>query len=278
MNPSIEVFNAKRDEIIRLLEIQKQLDVVSGESAAQQRDANEEQIAVLLFELKRFAVEKNLFSFMQGIIRALHKREQRLRGGPRFATIKEAQSILKYPNLTILAIEQTPTTGREIPMIAQITALDSTGAVLIDYSSANDDVKSEPLRYEALVQIWPTLLSVTSGHYTLWENTFELQMQLMDIAKRFGLEIPVVIGQSFLDLCQRYFGLLPLRPSLPEIDPLLVRYDIPTLCNVLGISLPELSHLTALEATGMLRLLEAMAQGETGKSVVPGTDHNDHTL
>ena len=254
MSPFIEEFNARVSDIVHLIEITERLEHNGGEIAAWQRNANREELDILLFDLERIALITGQRPRMRSIIRALTERKKRLPRGPSYIAIKEAQSILKNPSLVILDLEETLVNGLEIPEIAQLVAIDGTGSILFDHAFISQQ------NVTAIAQIWPKLLSVVTGHYTISDDILLAQVQLIDTAKRYDLDIPVLIGQSILDLSLRYLNMSSRAPWHTPSQEILL--DIVTLCEHLRVPLPGLPRPNALDrAISMLHIMQAMAQG-----------------
>jgi len=269
MNPNIKRFNKLLINIgLRLDKLEKS-DIVRGIDAAKLRYNEKERLYRLLEDLKRFAIEAGLLPRMQGIIHALEKRIERLPHGPHFPTVREAQSLLEYPNLGILAAEERPRSEHEAPEVARLVVTSSTGIIFFDdilpsllfacqqnmgLSASDEEAVS------VMTRLWPDLLSVVKGRFILSEDNLLTQIQLMVTAERFDLEPPVVIGCSALDLCHQYLETPSLAYIQAEESSLLT--DLASLCEQLGVPLTGFPRPTALDrAITMLHIMQAMAQG-----------------
>ena len=274
MNPNIKRFNKLLINIgLRLDKLEKS-DIVRGIDAAKLRYNEKERLYRLLEDLKRFAIEAGLLPRMQGIIHALEKRIERLPRGPHFPTVREAQSLLEYPNLGILAAEERPRSEHEPPEVARLVVTNSTGIILFDHILPSLQTPSllfacqqnmglsasDEEAVSVMTRLWPDLLSVVKGRFILSEDNLLTQIQLMVTAERFDLEPPVVIGCSALDLCHQYLETPSLAYIQAEESSLLT--DLASLCEQLGVLLPGFPRPTVLDrAIGMLHIMQAMAQG-----------------
>jgi hypothetical protein len=274
MNPSIETFNALVSEIVQQIQIVEQYSHTDGAEAARRRYEAEEKLYYLLNYLKHFALDVGIFPHMQSIITALEERIERLPYGASFPVVREVQSLLEFPNLGVLVAEERPSNMPGLPELVRLVVTDRAGYVLFDrelpalqaislsFVSQQGTVLSSADK-EAIVAmkaLWPDLLSVVRGRFLLSESLLLTQTQLMVTAQRYDLEVPVVIGESVLTLCQRYLTKPTLVPG--EAQETSLPTDLPAVIEAFGIPLSGLPHPGALDRAGtILQLLAAMAQG-----------------
>jgi hypothetical protein len=180
---------------------------------------------------------------------------------PEWSIIQWAQHILSYPNGRILVVDSL--FPADAALLLQILVLDFTGQVHLHHCIANESlhVQAECARFgidahdwhqaHALPQIWPALQAVLHGCYLLAWDLRQARLVLEQEAQRFGLEPLILIGEALSTQAIRCYQSSG-------------RTSLASLCAWIGHPLSPCAPIMD-RARGQLALLEAMAQGVSGK-------------
>jgi hypothetical protein len=250
-NSSIDIFNKKLVATVLVMEKEEQRPLITILSRKQHWEAVN-RIQALVMDLKRYAKQTGLSAKMKGVIEALEKRHQQLAKTPPWTVVSMAQSILQFPNLCVLEYDAVFNVHTMRPQLQQLVAVDRNAHVLFHHT-----LDGEPSRIASTVA---NLGTVIEGKYILAYDLMITQLLLDEMADRSSVEMPTLIGQSLADLSHLCLGLSPISLSagtkVGDMQGHATFYEDAIMRSL------ERSPETALDrAVGMLRMLQAMAQG-----------------
>ena len=172
----------------------------------------------LLAKLRAFAFDMEIYEVVAPTLYEFQKRVEQLPYVPDIRCITRAKNILDlHPR--IIVTKDIKLDEQELPELKQVTVVNTDGIVLFDQDFLPQQGHLEPLlegtsspellstRIEpvSMAYVWDELIKTVSGHYVLAYELSLIQLQLEVTADRFQLPIPVLIGDSILNLYSEYF-------------------------------------------------------------------------
>lgn len=275
-NLLLQSVQKKMQHIEHLLKQESQRTLLTGVKAIEERSAAEDTIQSLLFELTSLSLErKDIFPHIAPQLEQFAGQMVSLPFVPRIEALTWAQNLCQLKP-RILVINDDFDEHRQEAFIRQIAVLDWTTKLIFHQrfcgegssgtvSSSPHDLLSRNRGKTAslsVAQIWNDLLQAVSGHMIVTYSLPLAQIQLEVTAKRLHLKVPMLIGQSILDLCQRYLGYEKEEVSLEKEEAETVLPFSLALCRQLGDPFSEtISHDAVERARCILTVLQDIAQG-----------------
>ena len=173
----------------------------------------------LLAKLRSFAFDMEIYESVAPTLYEFQRRVGHLPYVPDVRCITRAKNILDLHPRIIVTKDMRPD-EQALPELKQVTVVSTDGIVLFDQDFLPQQVHLESLsedsssseqpstrREVSIAQMWDELIKVVSGHYVLAYELPLIQLQLEATADRFQLPVPVLIGESILDLYYEYLGI-----------------------------------------------------------------------
>jgi len=275
-NILLQSVHTKMKRIEHLLQQESQRTLLTGVKAIAERSAAEDTIQDLLSELTSLALQrKDICSHIAPRLEAFSEQLSSLPFVPRIEALTWAENLWQLKP-RILVINDDFDEHRQEAFIQQIAVLDWTKKLIFHHrfcgkqssfapSSSPKDLLSRK-RAEApsvpVAQMWNALLQAVSGHVIVTYSLPLAQIQLEVTAKRLHLKVPMLIGISLLDLCQRYLGYEKEEVSLEKEEAGPVLPFSSALCTQLGDPFSETISCDAVKrAEFIFTALQDITQG-----------------
>ncbi|GCF11809.1 hypothetical protein [Dictyobacter arantiisoli] len=266
-NLPMDTFNREVVTIDReLKKLETQDGPVTGYDLIAKWNITYAKISHVLNKLHAFALEMDMYGKVAPMLYELQQRVERLPYVPDIRDVTRAQNVLALSPSIVVTEDVQP--DKQEPELKRVTVVQNDGAILFDQDFLPTGIQKGALpAWDAptspttpslpLPQIWDDLTKAISGKYILAYDFVLIQMQLEVTALRFQLPIPVLIGESILDLYFAYHG----TNVLPTIDEPGGAFPIPTaFYNQLGAPFSRDASYTPVErAARILHILQGIA-------------------
>ncbi len=193
-------------------------DPIPGYDHVKQRNEVMTKILSLLAKLRSFAFDMEIYEIVAPTLYEFQQRVECLPYVPDIRCVTRVRNILDlHPR--IIVTKDIKLDEQELPELKQVTVVSTDGIVLFDQDFLPQQVHLESLsegtsspellstRIEpvSMAHVWDELIKTVSGHYVLAYELSLIQLQLEVTADRFQLPVPVLIGDSILNLYSEYF-------------------------------------------------------------------------
>lgn len=254
----IEQFNERTTLIDQMLTAVEQQHHETNGSARNDEFQTVNAVGLLLVELESDAKRKGIFPRVESTLRTLWKRYEKLSRIPSREAIAWLQNLLTFDNLCVLDIDIAFRWKQARIEVVRLAVIDRDEQVLFHGALNQERSRMTP--------VWEELCALLTGRFILAPDLDLTQLLLSSTAEHYDLDAPILIGASFVGLCQE---------------------DVEPGCNVSGVmpgggSISRSSLLdvpdagqgaqTALDhARTMLRLIQRMAHGTRNAPDTLGT-------
>lgn len=188
---------------------------ITGYEAIEEWNTILHRIRTRLTKLLKFALEMGIYEDVASVLYELEHRFKYLPVVPPLTSLTKAQNMLRLRPY-VLAIEDTQYGEQSQPELKRITVMTSDEHILFDrhfVSQHKRSILSMPSSSAEQQElglswkgVWAELTEAVSGHYVLAYDLELAQVQLEVTAERFHLSVPVLLGESFLNLYAAYTG------------------------------------------------------------------------
>lgn len=270
-NHLLRIFNARVALVnIELKQLEEKADPANSYEAIERWSAAKVKISHQLATLYRFALDMEIFETVASVLYELQQRFVVLPYTPPVTCVTRARNVLQLAPCVVATRDWKPD-EQALPELQQVTVATMEKKILFDQLFHPEKEPSFPKptkttslkRSESLPmsKVWSQLIHAISGRYILAYDLALIQLQLKVTAEHLQLPVPILIGESILDLYLEYIGTGRhdlLQPHESE-EPVLVQEAIPELFTV-ALS-QENSITTVKEIEHVTKLLYDMANG-----------------